>query len=279
MKELFLDQNGRLSSALVIRWIFTLLLFGLCLGYAHKEGFNLELLIFVASVAGFEGLTYTFRRGQDRRVERAFAEQAPPVPRLAHAVARLPLRRGQLGEVGAAEDDAEGEFDEGDDEDDLVERDVPSSVHLRAEAEAARSGTFKGLRDLDPGHIGLAALYAHNAGGSDPRFINRNFQGEPCPAWEDLPQNVREKWAAVGKLARGLACGETWAENAVWGLSWHEPSDVEPPKAVRAGHFDGLDLFINGRTATAEERAELEAKADRWELEAKQAAALAKATP
>lgn len=48
------------------------------------------------------------------------------------------------------------------------------------------------------------AMYnAYNAGGSDPAFVNKNFRGDPCPAWSDLPQNVREKWeaAAVGAVA------------------------------------------------------------------------------
>lgn len=38
---------------------------------------------------------------------------------------------------------------------------------------------------------------AYNAGGDDPAFINRNFRGEPCPAWADLPVNVRQKWENV----------------------------------------------------------------------------------
>jgi hypothetical protein len=44
---------------------------------------------------------------------------------------------------------------------------------------------------------GKQAYEAYNAGGSDPKFINRNYAGRPCPRWEDLPQNVREKWEAV----------------------------------------------------------------------------------
>lgn len=35
---------------------------------------------------------------------------------------------------------------------------------------------------------------AYNAGGDDPAFVNRNFKGDPCPAWADLPVNVRQKW-------------------------------------------------------------------------------------
>lgn len=41
-----------------------------------------------------------------------------------------------------------------------------------------------------------AAYNAYNAGG-DPATANKNFRGEPCPAWDDLPQNVRDKWVAA----------------------------------------------------------------------------------
>ena len=44
------------------------------------------------------------------------------------------------------------------------------------------------------------AMYAaYNAGG-DPATANKNFRGDPCPAWEDLPENIRAKWGAVGAL-------------------------------------------------------------------------------
>jgi len=42
---------------------------------------------------------------------------------------------------------------------------------------------------------------AYNAGGSDPAYVNKNFRGDPCPAWADLPPNVREKWEAVAAKA------------------------------------------------------------------------------
>jgi len=37
---------------------------------------------------------------------------------------------------------------------------------------------------------------AYNAGGS-PETANRNFRGDPCPTWADLPENVKNKWRAV----------------------------------------------------------------------------------
>ena len=36
----------------------------------------------------------------------------------------------------------------------------------------------------------------YNAGG-DPATANKNYRGEPCPAWADLPENVRAKWRAA----------------------------------------------------------------------------------
>lgn len=47
---------------------------------------------------------------------------------------------------------------------------------------------------------GLAEqLYcAYNRGG-DPKTAGRNYQGDPCPVWLDLPRNVRAKWEAVAR--------------------------------------------------------------------------------
>lgn len=55
-----------------------------------------------------------------------------------------------------------------------------------------------------------AAYNAYNAGG-DPATANKNFRGEPCPEWDDLPQNIRDKWvAAVQPLSDSLdfVCAE-----------------------------------------------------------------------
>ena len=44
------------------------------------------------------------------------------------------------------------------------------------------------------------ALYCvYNAGG-DPMTAGLNYRGDPCPAWGDLPENVREKWRAAAAL-------------------------------------------------------------------------------
>lgn len=49
-----------------------------------------------------------------------------------------------------------------------------------------------------------AAYNAYNAGG-DPATANKNYRGESCPEWDDLPQNVRDKWvAAVQPLSDSL---------------------------------------------------------------------------
>jgi len=41
---------------------------------------------------------------------------------------------------------------------------------------------------------------AYNAGG-DPSTANKNYRGEPCPAWEDLPENIQAKWTAATQKA------------------------------------------------------------------------------
>ena len=53
---------------------------------------------------------------------------------------------------------------------------------------------------MEPTEISRAreAYNAYNAGG-DPATANKNFRGEPCPEWDDLPQNVRDKWVAAMK--------------------------------------------------------------------------------
>lgn len=51
-----------------------------------------------------------------------------------------------------------------------------------------------------------ALYYAYNAGG-DPATAGLNFRGEPCPAWADLPENVRAKWRAAFDAARTI-CGQ-----------------------------------------------------------------------
>ena len=50
---------------------------------------------------------------------------------------------------------------------------------------------------------GQRAYEAYNAGG-DPATANLNFRGEPCPAWEDLPENVRAKWEAAAAALTGV---------------------------------------------------------------------------
>ena len=47
-----------------------------------------------------------------------------------------------------------------------------------------------------------AQLYAaYNLGGA-PETAGLNYAGLPCPAWSDLPANVRAKWIAVAVAAR-----------------------------------------------------------------------------
>lgn len=43
---------------------------------------------------------------------------------------------------------------------------------------------------------------AYNAGG-DPLTANKNYQGLPCPKWEELPDNIRAKWSAADDADKG----------------------------------------------------------------------------
>jgi hypothetical protein len=47
---------------------------------------------------------------------------------------------------------------------------------------------------------------AYNAGG-DPATAGLNYRGEPCPAWADLPPNIRAKWEAAAAVAHSVAEG------------------------------------------------------------------------
>jgi len=42
---------------------------------------------------------------------------------------------------------------------------------------------------------------AYNHAGENPGL---NFQGDPCPTWGELPQNIHDKWEAVAAAARSL---------------------------------------------------------------------------
>jgi hypothetical protein len=33
---------------------------------------------------------------------------------------------------------------------------------------------------------------------------NKNFQGNPMPAWDDLPETIREAWAAAAEAVRDV---------------------------------------------------------------------------
>lgn len=193
--------SARLTRRSATTLAFAGLTFALCVMKALGWEVEYELLIFTASVAGLDSVAGIVRGS-------------------------VGVIGGRLAERALRSDGGARDFDEGDDEGNLVEQEAPQPVRRGAVAESGRSGLYPVLREIEPGRVGLAAFNAYNAGGSDPRFINRNFQGALCPAWDDLSENVREKWAAVGKLALGLACGETWAEDAIWGLRWPTGTDA-----------------------------------------------------
>ena len=51
---------------------------------------------------------------------------------------------------------------------------------------------------MEPRARDLYATYCASSGG-------KNFQGHPCPAWDELPEPVRGHWVAVALRADELA--------------------------------------------------------------------------
>lgn len=82
-----------------------------------------------------------------------------------------------------------------------------------------------------------AAYNAYNAGG-DPATANKNYRGESCPEWDDLPQNVRDKWiAATAPEAEVLANACGWRDAALneWRRHYPCPRGCAPTAAVPDG--------------------------------------------
>ena len=80
---------------------------------------------------------------------------------------------------------------------------------------------------MEPTEIAVAraAYNAYNAGG-DPATANKNFRGEPCPEWDDLPQNIRDKWIAAMKPSTETLDGACrWRDDALgeWRKSYPCP--------------------------------------------------------
>jgi hypothetical protein len=70
---------------------------------------------------------------------------------------------------------------------------------------------------MEPVEVARAreAYNAYNAGG-DPETANKNFRGEPCPEWDDLPQNIRDKWIAAMKPSADTLDGACrWRDDAI----------------------------------------------------------------
>lgn len=53
----------------------------------------------------------------------------------------------------------------------------------------------------DPTEIHLYAAY--NRAG-DPEKAGLNYQGLPCPTWDALPENIKEKWRAVAAVSKTI---------------------------------------------------------------------------
>ena len=101
-------------------------------------------------------------------------------------------------------------------------------------------------------------LYAaYNRGGARPGL---NYQNLPCPRWEDLPPDVRAKWAAVADIATGdfgwaiaaLRAGHRvrragWNGKGMW-LALTPGSEI-PQSAARAGAAQHLAEEMGGGRA------------------------------
>lgn len=81
---------------------------------------------------------------------------------------------------------------------------------------------------------GAKALYeAYNAGG-DPDTANKNYCGEPCPEWADLPANIREKWAAAFDASLIITVDAAFDDDCddqsdtTWSIQWPNPLDYVP---------------------------------------------------
>jgi hypothetical protein len=64
------------------------------------------------------------------------------------------------------------------------------------------------MKDLPPcccapkgAEIAHRMYAAYNRAG-DPATAGLNYQGRPCPTWDELPRNIRDKWrfAAIEAL-------------------------------------------------------------------------------
>jgi len=75
-----------------------------------------------------------------------------------------------------------------------------------------------------------AAYNAYNAGGA-PATANKNFRGEPCPAWDDLPQNIRDKWISA-TAASGDAV-TVFADNGLFVAQSFEPDIASQGQTVQ----------------------------------------------
>jgi len=53
----------------------------------------------------------------------------------------------------------------------------------------------------------LLAMAMYNAYGETTNF--KNFQGNPMPAWEELPESIQKAWIAAAIKARGIVVKET----------------------------------------------------------------------
>ena len=91
--------------------------------------------------------------------------------------------------------------------------------------------------------IALRLYETYNAGGSDPNFVNKNFRGDPCPAWADLPVNVREKWIAVAVYVEQNANPQPVSNEPEGDFGWAIKQMQLGHKVCRAG-WNGKKMWV-----------------------------------
>jgi len=95
--------------------------------------------------------------------------------------------------------------------------------------------------DATPAEI---AYCAYNAGG-DPATAGLNYAGQPCPTWQNLPDNIRAKWEAVVEGSFDAPLMEAAAELVeATGATKIEVAVVTGDKAIIVGaiEFEGSDI-------------------------------------
>lgn len=114
--------------------------------------------------------------------------------------------------------------------DDCQSRTAESIHQLRkrqrqGESEIASDGHIPACCFSVEGDEPAAVLYAKYNSAGDPNTAGKNFEGDPCPVWEDLPPNIHAKWRAVAGHHRpgsfGWALAQLESGSRVYRRGWN----------------------------------------------------------